>query len=161
MTLQKRDVYERVNIRSNTMKIDPEACFGNLECCIGNSFIWRLYLFSNWLWFLFSCFLSGHFFIISWTLWCDTECLDLVLFIQKVFKEFLKWYISLILLRLVTGFTRYSAGSFLWLEIQLSFLVLCDHQNLHLAQHSSASCLWRTLYNLVFAYGQFSIQPKT
>lgn len=106
MTLQKRDVYERVNIRSNTMKIDPEACFGNLECCIGNSFIWRLYLFSNWLWFLFSCFLSGHFFIISWTLWCDTECLDLVLFIQKVFKEFLKWYISLILLRLVTGFTR-------------------------------------------------------
>lgn len=32
---QKREINDTVNIRSNTVKIDPEVCFfGNLECCV-------------------------------------------------------------------------------------------------------------------------------
>lgn len=39
-----------------------------------------LYLFFNCLWFLVSCFFSGYFIIISWTLWWNTWVSGCVLF---------------------------------------------------------------------------------
>lgn len=83
-----------------------DACFlGNLECFIWSPFIWSsVSIFQLVSSLLLLLWLFYYYYILDITVkhWVS----GYVLFILQVFKELINWHISLLLLRLVWGFTR-------------------------------------------------------
>lgn len=73
-------------------------------------------IFLNWLWFLFFFYFFIHFFIVSWMLWYNIECLDFDLFILECLKHKLTGRSLQSFQGLCQVLLQYSAKSFLWVE---------------------------------------------